>query len=372
MVYVPFSVSAMAWLGEHRAFVVEEFIRNGGSVITTQRAFRIRFALGRHESVPDRKSIHVWVSNFRATGSALKRKSPGRPRTVTMPDNVARVRASVLQSPKRSAVKHAASLGLSDRSVRRILHSNLNMHPYKMMVTQELSIRDFETRRALCEDILQNIPPTAVVIFSDEAHFHLAGTVNKQNFRYWAEGNPRELHQRPLHSPHVTVWCGVAEFGVWGPYFFEEDGQAVTVNSNRYCHMLETFLRPKFNQFIEDHEGEVWFQQDGATAHTARRSREILRELFPGRLLSLHGDIAWPPRSPDLTPCDYFLWGYLKAQVYKHRPRTMEALKEVITQEVANIPPEMTRRAMENFRERLRQCVNNGGRHLMDIIFKKH
>ena len=35
MVYVPFSVSAMAWLGEHRAFVVEEFIRNGGSVITT-------------------------------------------------------------------------------------------------------------------------------------------------------------------------------------------------------------------------------------------------------------------------------------------------------------------------------------------------
>ena len=50
----------------------------------------------------------------------------------------------------------------------------------------------------------------------------------------------------------------------------------------------------------------------------------------------------------------------------------MEALKEVITQEVANIPPEMTRRAMENFRERLRQCVNNVGRHLMDIIFKKY
>ena len=65
----------------------------------------------------------------------------------------------------------------------------------------------------MCEDILQNIPLTAVVIFSDEGHFHLAGTVNKQNFWYWAEGKPRELHQRPLHSPHVTVWCGVAEFG---------------------------------------------------------------------------------------------------------------------------------------------------------------
>ena len=361
----------MAWHGEHRAFVVEEYIRNGESVITTQRAFRIRFELGRHDPVPDRKTIHVWVSNFRATGSALKKKSPGRPRTVTTPENVARVRASIQQSPKRSALKHAAALGLSDRSVRRILHRNLHMHPYKMMVTQELSERDFETRKAACEDILQNIPSGAVLISSDEAHFHLSGTVNKQNFRYWSAENPQELHQRPLHSPRVTVWCAVAEFGVWGPYFFEENGLTVTVTSNRYCHMIETFLRPKLNQFVGDHEeGQAWFQQDGATAHTSRRSLAILRELFPGRLLSLRGDIAWPPRSPDLSPCDFFLWGHLKAQVYKHRPTTLQALKEAITQAVAAIPPEMTRRTVDNFRERLRQCVNNGGRHLPEIIFK--
>jgi transposase len=78
---VPFAVVTMAWRGEHRAFVVEEYIRNGGSVITTQRAFRKRFELGRHDPVPVRKTIHDWVSNFRATGSALKKKSPGRPRT---------------------------------------------------------------------------------------------------------------------------------------------------------------------------------------------------------------------------------------------------------------------------------------------------
>ncbi|PNF29530.1 hypothetical protein B7P43_G01911 [Cryptotermes secundus] len=240
-----------------------------------------------------------------------------------------------------------------------------------MMVTQELSERDFETRKAACEDILQNIPSGAVLISSDEAHFHLSGTVNKQNFRYWSAENPQELHQRPLHSPRVTVWCAVAEFGVWGPYFFEENGLTVTVTSNRYCHMIETFLRPKLNQFVGDHEeGQAWFQQDGATAHTSRRSLAILRELFPGRLLSLRGDIAWPPRSPDLSPCDFFLWGHLKAQVYKHRPTTLQALKEAITQAVAAIPPEMTRRTVDNFRERLRQCVNNGGRHLPEIIFK--
>jgi len=71
-VYVPFSVYTMAWLGEHRAFIVEEFIKNGGSPVATQCAFRIHFALGRREAVPDKKIIYRWVSNFTQTGQTLE------------------------------------------------------------------------------------------------------------------------------------------------------------------------------------------------------------------------------------------------------------------------------------------------------------
>jgi hypothetical protein len=84
----------------------------------------------------------------------------------------------------------------------------------------------------------------------------------------------------------------------------------------------------------------------------------------------LCGDIGWPPRSPDLTLCDFFLWGYLKAQVYQHHPQTLEGLKEVITQEDAAILPEMTHRVMEKYRERLDQCINNEGSRLSDVVFK--
>ena len=70
--YVPFSVYTMASSGEHRGFIVEEFIRNGRSPVATQRAFRIRFALGPRETVPDKKTIYLWVSNFRQTASVLK------------------------------------------------------------------------------------------------------------------------------------------------------------------------------------------------------------------------------------------------------------------------------------------------------------
>ena len=57
---------------EHRTFIVEEFIKNGGSPLATQRAFRIRFAFGRREADPDKKTIYRWVSNFRQTGRTLE------------------------------------------------------------------------------------------------------------------------------------------------------------------------------------------------------------------------------------------------------------------------------------------------------------
>jgi hypothetical protein len=135
---------------------------------------------------------------------------------------------------------------------------------------------------------------------------------------------------------------------VIGPYFFEEGGAKVSVTVHRYVEMLETFLRPKLDDVDTEH---VWFQQDGATAHTERRSLGVLREMFPGRLISLRGDVEWPARSPDLSPCDFFLRGYLKEKGFKHRPGSLEDLKEKIQQEIDSIPPELTRRDMKNFRD---------------------
>ena len=94
--------------------------------------------------------------------------------------------------------------------------------------------------------------------------------------------------------------------------------------------------------------------------------------LFPGHLISLTEDVEWPARSPDLSPCDVFLWQYLKEKVFRHRPRSLEDLKERIQQEIDSIPPELTRRVMKNFRERLQQCVANDGCLMSDRIFKTH
>ena len=206
------------WTLEHRVFAFETYIETK-SIITVQRRFRIHFNVERRGSIPDRNTILRWVEAFRTTGSVMKNKPPGLPRTVRSPENVERVREAVLRSPKRSARRQALALPMSDRSLRRILHKDLKFHPYKIMIVQKLLQGDFAQRRQFCESILEILNEEMVIMMSDEAHFQLDGTVNKQNCRYWSSENPQVLHQRPLHSQKVTVWCGVAKFGIIGPYF---------------------------------------------------------------------------------------------------------------------------------------------------------
>ncbi|GFU41327.1 transposase [Trichonephila clavipes] len=106
------------------------------------------------------------------------------------------------------------------------------------------------------------------ILFRDEAHFCLNGYVNKQNCRIWREANPQVYVETPLHPEKLTVWCALLAGGIIGPYFIKNDEvHNVTVNGDRYRAMITNFFIPELNNHDVQ---ELWFQQDGATCHTAR------------------------------------------------------------------------------------------------------
>ena len=75
-------------------------------------------------------------------------------------------------------------------------------------------------------------------------------------------------------------------------------------------------------------EEEIYFQQDGAPPHYHRDVRAYLKATFPNRWIGRRGSVEFPARSPDLTPMDFFLWGYLKDKAYGSKPATVDELKE--------------------------------------------
>ncbi|XP_018359883.1 PREDICTED: uncharacterized protein LOC108759083 [Trachymyrmex cornetzi] len=132
--------------------------------------------------------------------------------------------------------------------------------------------------------------------------------------------------------------------------------------------MITEFFLPKLDDIDVD---DMWFQQDGATCHTARETIQLLHETFPGRVLSRFGDQNWPPRSCDLTPLDFFLWSYLKSKVYVNKPTITRALQEEIKRCTNEIQPQLCREVMKNFDKRVRMCQQNRGGHLPDVLFHK-
>ncbi|GFY15417.1 putative DD41D transposase [Trichonephila clavipes] len=201
------------------------------------------------------------------------------------------------------------------------------------------------------------------ILFSDEAHFWLNGYVNKQNCRTTSVCRNTVTSKKKK----LTVWCALWAGGIIGPYFKNDEGDNVTVNGDRYRAMITNFFIPELNNHDVQ---ELWFQQDGATCHTARATIDLLKDTFGDRLISRFGPVNWPPRSCDLTPLDYFLWGYVKSLVYADKPQTLDHLEDNIRRVIADIRPQMLEKVIENWTSRLDYIRASRGSPMPEIIFK--
>lgn len=75
---------------------------------------------------------------------------------------------------------------------------------------------------------------------------------------------------------------------------------------------------------------EAWFQHEGAPAHSSSRPVRFLHRNFPEQWIGRSGPVAWPPQSPDLSPLDIFLWGFVKNEDYATEPTSVDNLKQRI------------------------------------------
>lgn len=119
-----FVLPPLSW----RKSTVRTFFENSLSVINTQRAFRRHFNIPIGVNVPHGNAIRRWARVLKNTGSTAIPRTIGRPRTVKTPENVNLVKAAIEQSPSCSARKHAIALGMYNRSLRRIMHVDLQFH----------------------------------------------------------------------------------------------------------------------------------------------------------------------------------------------------------------------------------------------------
>lgn len=329
-------------------------------------ASRVYAARYPHRAHPNERAFQKVLRRFTTTGS-VNRARRVRNKPVLNENNELLVLEAVLENPNTSIRDISRNHDISTRSVHRVLQK-YNFRPFKIQLHQELNPQDFHARQDFCMWAINNIEQEESflmrILFSDEATFHRNGHVNRHNYHYYADENPHVVRMTNYQQRwSLNVWGGILGEHLLGPYFIEGH-----LNGNSYLRFLHDDLDDLLENVPLAALRQIVFQHDGAPTHNSRVVREFLDEMFPDSWIGRGGPVRWPPRSPDLTPLDFFLWGHIKNEVYRTVPTTVEDMRERIRAAFRGISPEVLRAVSRACESRLRLCLQQEGRHFEHLV----
>ncbi|GBM94843.1 hypothetical protein AVEN_93043-1 [Araneus ventricosus] len=126
-------------------------------------------------------------------------------------------------------------------------------------------------------------------------------------------------------------------------------------------------MKDVISDFLEDLPlsdlPNVGFQHDGAPSHNVSSVQQYIRDTFQQQIIGYGGCVEWPPRSPDLNPLDFFLWGYIKQRVYATPPPILQELRNRITDACASLSPAMLCNVQREVQSRVQMCIVAEGHH---------
>jgi inhibitor of nuclear factor kappa-B kinase subunit alpha len=300
------------------------------------------------------------------TGSCKRQAGSGRPRTARSNENIQQVQDLALSQEDRpqthlSQREIAREVGISKTSVNEILKIDLHLKCFKKRRATELTEVNKQARLDRSRQLLMRYPANLVhfIWFTDEKLFTVASPSNSQNDRLYAAvgtlkknipGN-RLLRTRSTFSKSIMVSVGVSSLGRTAIHFVEP---GVKINGAYYRDVL---LMQKLLPDIRELSEYYTFQQDGAPAHRARETVELLTNETPDFI----PPALWPPNSPDLNPVDYKIWSVMQEKVYKTKVRDVGELRQRIIQAWDEFDQAVIDSAISQWRARLCACVEAKG-----------
>ena len=247
--------------------------------------------------------------------------------------------------------------------VWRMLHTE-GMYPYHIQRFQHLEPADMRSRLELCRWINSNPRMIRNILFTDEAHFTRDGVKNTRNSHLWDRDNPYgTVESNCLRRFFVNVWCGVIGDQLIGPYIFPQ-----RLTSDIYASFLRDDLPALVENVPLQMRRQMYYQHDGVPPHFSQVVRQYLNHKFPNRWVGRGGAQNWTPRSPDLNPLYYHVWGYMKAIVYAHKMNARdERLQRILSAARSINNATVLRKVTSSLVTRIRKYIEAAGGHFRQL-----
>lgn len=278
----------------------------------------------------------------------------------------------VRDNPETSTRLLATELGVSRMTVWRIIH-DAGYYPYHFQRVQALYPGDRIQRLNFCRWFLNqprigNENFASLILFTDESEFTRNGINNFHNRHLYDIENPHgTIEARHQQRFSLNVWGGIVGNFLLGPVFLPP-----RLNGAAYHRFLAYELPPLLEDIPIATRQRMWFMHDGAPAHFSLIARNWLNQPnhYENRWIGRGGPIAWPARSPDLNPCDFYLWGHCSALVYTRPVNDVDDLRQRIIDAFDTIrnSPGILRRVNGSFYRRVEACIQADGGHFEQFI----
>lgn len=351
----------MASLSEQRAAVKFCFLlgKTAAETVVMMKTAYKEDALGKTQ-------VYEWFSRFKNGDMTVDDKPrSGRPSTARTDQNVEKIGVLVREDRRRTIEELELLSGISWSSVQRILTEELGMTRVaaKFMpriLTDHQKEQRLETCRALKDQLRDDPNFFSKVITGDESWCYGYDPETKQQSSQWkTPASPRPKKARQVKSNVKTML--ICFFDVRGVVHMEFVPPGQTVNQAFYLEVLKR-LRNSVRQKRPDlWETKEWFfHHDNAPAHAALSVRQFLAK---------NGMTPLPhaPYSPDLAPCDFFLFPRMKKDMKGHRFSDVEEVKKKTRMELAAIQTDEFERCFQQWEHRLDKCIALEGEYIEGV-----
>ncbi|XP_071056600.1 uncharacterized protein [Onthophagus taurus] len=347
----------MPYIFSHREYADMVFVYGfcNGNTVRSVEEYRRRFP---NRRIPNRQ---VFQSVFTRAGesgmfpsaSIVSEKQQGL--SLEHEENILDV---VENNPGISTRRMAIQSEIPQTMVWKTLKRQ-GLNAFHLQKVQNLQEGDYPLRLQFCQWIRENRRLLKCILFSDEAQFTRDGINNYHNNHRWSNENPHATQEHNFqHRFSINVWCGILNDQLFGPFVL--DGR---LTGEGYLHFLEDHLEEILDDVPLNIRQRMIFQHDGAPPHYSNNVRNFLNTHFGDRWIGRGGPHPWPPISPDLTPLDFCLWGWMKSLVYARKVDTRDALLDRILNAAAFIRANhrSLKLATRSIYKRANKCIEVGG-----------
>lgn len=347
-----FSFFAMSKFIEQR-ICIKFCLRNQFSAADSLKMVQKAFG----DEAMSKKNVYKWYSDFQGGRERVEdEERPGRPSTSTDVAHVQKIEDLVLENRRLTIRDLADEVGISVGSVNTILKDVLHLKRVKSrLVPKTLNFLEKRRRVEVCQTMLSDyIDQTKCMITGDETWIYAYDPeTTDQSSEYRAKGEPRPKKSRQSRSKIKVMLTVFFDYRGVVHYEFLPPGQ--TVNKEYYLSVMRS-LRNSIRQKRPDlWRDNSWFlHHDNAPSHTAL----VLREFFAKNSTHI---VPQPPYSPDLAPCDFWLFSKLKRPLRGHRFETIEQIQAAAKKELKAIPEIDFFNCFEDWKIRWHKCIVSKG-----------